>query len=73
MDKEHLYPIEFNGKVYTEKTVDEKFAAFYYSIDSLTFDGGAYAYDQMVVFPDGSICDQEEFRLNTFKKIENQK
>lgn len=68
MDKEPLYPIIFNGKTYTADTVDEKFAAFYHSADSLTFDGGVYAYDQMVVFPDGNMCHEKEFRLNSFEK-----
>ena len=70
MDRDLLYPIRFNGKVYTEKNVDEKFAAFYHSPDSLSLDGGVYAYDQMLVFPDGSVCHENEFRINKFEKID---
>jgi hypothetical protein len=68
MEKESLYPFIFNGKKYTEKNVDEKFAAFYHSVDSLTRDGGVYAYDQMLVFPDGKICHERDFRINKFEK-----
>lgn len=57
---ESLYPIEYFGCIFTESNTDDKFKAFYHSRDSLRCDGGIYAFDGMVIYPDGSIIDERE-------------
>ena len=38
---------------------DSLYAAFCHSFDSISSDGGVYAYDGMWVYPDGTIEDDE--------------
>ena len=60
IDELPLYPITYLGITYTEETVDEKFDAFYHTLESVRCDGGIYAFDGMVIYPDGSIIDERE-------------
>lgn len=55
-----LYPITYLGVTYTEDTIDEKFDAFYHTLESVRCDGGIYAFDGMIIYPDGSIEDEKE-------------
>ncbi len=52
---EKLYPIIYNGEKYYEKDCDETFTCFYTCKEALNPEGGVYAYDGMIVYPDGTI------------------
>ncbi len=60
IDELPLYPITYLGVIYSQETVDEKFDAFYHTLDSVRDDGGIYAFDGMIIYPDGTIEDEHE-------------
>ena len=54
-----LYPITYNGVVYTEKNVDEVFECFYTCREAVLSDGSVYMSDNMYVFPDGEMVEED--------------
>jgi len=52
-----LYPVTYNGVVYTKKDCHPTFVMFYTSPLALTFDCSVYIGDGVSVFPDGTFKD----------------
>ena len=52
-----LYPILYNGKVYTRKNANNIFKAFYYVKEALMYDCSVYMGDNEFIYPDGTTKD----------------
>ncbi len=50
-----LYPIEFNGKEYTQEEADPVFDSFYHTKYALNGNNGVYMADGVWIYPDGSM------------------
>jgi hypothetical protein len=55
--EKNLYPINYNGKKYTEKTAHCAFVCNYHSKYSLRGDCAVYCFNGMWVTPDGEIIE----------------
>ena len=60
--QEDLFPVYYDGHMYQENDCADLFLVFYNSKNSLSLNGGVYAYDDMYIYPDGTIVDTEEYR-----------
>lgn len=49
-----LYPIEYEGKEYTEENVDPIFDSFYTCKEALNKNNGVYMTEDIWIYPDGS-------------------
>ncbi len=56
-DDDILYPITYKDQLYYEDDVDDLFACYYTSKESLNDDCSVYVADGIYVFPDGETYD----------------
>ncbi len=56
--EDDLYPIWYEGKLYTEEECDDIFICFYHTKLALNYLNGVYVGDKIWIYPDGTM---EEF------------
>lgn len=55
-----IFPINYKGKLWTEKDCDDVFLAFYEGKHSLNCDCAVYIMDGDWIFPDGKILNDDD-------------
>jgi hypothetical protein len=54
MEKQKLYPIEYNGKLWKKSDCDIQFRAIYESNEILNDEGGTYFTEGLWIYPNGT-------------------
>lgn len=55
--KDDLYPVEYNGKMWSKNECNDLFVSMYGSIHSLNDFGGVYLTDGVWIYPDGEMSE----------------